>query len=347
MKEAVSVNLPFRSIKLYTVSTETAASRPSGVRLFSGPFTAMFHDVVAEWAVYATGALRVDPSTRREILRIAQYKSDHNTDQLMFNPTAKVGQPDYGKLYIGTGDGGNTPDHPDMYNHAQDPKRALGKILRIDPLAQSGGRRYGVPADNPHFVNRPDWLPEIWAMGFRHPQNLSFDRLAGGFSTTPISANTGSRRSTSSWPAATMAGRCAKVRSSRTATIRPSFTSYRRMMPPTATSTPSPSTTTAKAARSRAASSTAAPPCRSSRGSTSWGTSSPAASSTCRWTGSTSARRRRSRSSGCSRGGSPVTLRRLVGGTNGRVDLRFGQDEAGEMYVLTKQDGKIRKIAAA
>ena len=47
------------------------------------------------------------------------------------------------------------------------------------------------------------------------------------------------------------------------------------------------------------------------------------------------------------RGGSPVTLRTLVGGSNGRVDLRFGQDEAGEMYVLTKQDGKIRKIAAA
>ena len=47
------------------------------------------------------------------------------------------------------------------------------------------------------------------------------------------------------------------------------------------------------------------------------------------------------------RGGSPVTLRTLVGGSSGRVDLRFGQDEAGEMYVLTKQDGKIRKFAAA
>ena len=30
----------------------------------------------------------------------------------------------------------------------------------------------------------------------------------------------------------------------------------------------------------------------------------------------------------------------LVGGTNGRVDLRFGQDELGEVYILTKQDGK-------
>lgn len=42
--------------------------------------------------------------------------------------------------------------------------------------------------------------------------------------------------------------------------------------------------------------------------------------------------------------GRPVTLRTLVGG---RIDLRFGQDEAGEIYLLTKQDGKIRKLVAA
>ena len=45
-------------------------------------------------------------------------------------------------------------------------------------------------------------------------------------------------------------------------------------------------------------------------------------------------------------GGGVVTLMALVGGPD-RVDLRFGQDEAGELYVLTKQDGKIRKLAAA
>ena len=36
-----------------------------------------------------------------------------------------------------------------------------------------------------------------------------------------------------------------------------------------------------------------------------------------------------------------------VAGVGDRVDLRFGQDELGEIYVLTKQDGKIRKLAAA
>ena len=36
-----------------------------------------------------------------------------------------------------------------------------------------------------------------------------------------------------------------------------------------------------------------------------------------------------------------------LAGVNGRVDLRFGRDQAGEIYMLTKQDGKIRKLAAA
>ena len=39
----------------------------------------------------------------------------------------------------------------------------------------------------------------------------------------------------------------------------------------------------------------------------------------------------------------------LVGPSSppGRVDLRFGQDEAGEGYVLTKQEGRGRRLRAA
>ena len=184
--------------KLYTAHTETAASRAASVPLFAmAPSTPVdHHNVITEWKVYVTNRDLVDPNSRREILRIAQHRTDHSTDTILFNPTAKAGQADYGKLYIGTGDGGNTPDHPDMYNHAQDPKRALGKILRIDPLPQSGGRRYGVPPDNPHS-STPDWLPEIWAM-VSGIHKISLSIASRAFSTTPISANTGSRRSTSS-----------------------------------------------------------------------------------------------------------------------------------------------------
>ena len=45
--------------------------------------------------------------------------------------------------------------------------------------------------------------------------------------------------------------------------------------------------------------------------------------------------------------GRVVTLMALVGGANRRVDLRFGQDEAGEIYILTKQDGHVRRLAPA
>ena len=37
----------------------------------------------------------------------------------------------------------------------------------------------------------------------------------------------------------------------------------------------------------------------------------------------------------------------LVGSTNGRVDLRFGQGADGEVYVMSKQDGVIRRMVAA
>jgi hypothetical protein len=46
------------------------------------------------------------------------------------------------------------------------------------------------------------------------------------------------------------------------------------------------------------------------------------------------------------RGRVPVTLLELAG-IEGRVDLRLGRDQDGEIYLLTKQDGKIRRLAAA
>jgi hypothetical protein len=37
-----------------------------------------------------------------------------------------------------------------------------------------------------------------------------------------------------------------------------------------------------------------------------------------------------------------LTLRELCG--QNRVDLRFGKDEKGEMYIFTKPDGKIYRL---
>ena len=156
----------------YTLATESIGSAQSGVRIFDGPFVTQFHNVLTEWRVTSLSPPTVS-STRREVLRISNYFKDHCTDLPMFNPHAVPGDADYGMLYIATGDGGRYNQNPDPYNQAQDPLSPRGKILRIDPLA-SNGSRYRVPADNP-FVGNNAYLPEVWALGLRHPQYFSWD----------------------------------------------------------------------------------------------------------------------------------------------------------------------------
>lgn len=76
-----------------------------------------------------------------------------------------------GYLYIGLGDGGN-PDDP--LRNGQNKEVLLGKILRLDVNATP----YKVPQDNP-FVNEAGAKPEIWAYGLRNPWRFSFDRETG------------------------------------------------------------------------------------------------------------------------------------------------------------------------
>lgn len=328
--------------KLYTVSTETVASHPAGVTLFSGPFTALHHDVVAEWTVHRSG-LRVMASSRREILRIAQYRPDHNTDQVMFDPN---GGANHGKLFIGVGDGGNVPERPDPYDQAQDPGRALGKILRIDPLPQPDGRRYGIPADNP-FVGRPSYLPEIWALGLRHPQNLSFD--TGGTGKLLIAdigqaqieeVNLGLPGANYGWPL--REGTFVTNRlDERTLYALPDDDARNGFTYPVAQYDHGEGLAITGGFVYR-------------------GTRIPELAGHYLLGDIVNGRifhvpegelvlgrQATLQELQLLRRGTPVTLKSLVGGASGRVDLRFGQDQGGDIYVLTKQDGKVRKLVAA
>jgi uncharacterized protein (TIGR03437 family) len=76
-----------------------------------------------------------------------------------------------GYLYIGLGDGGSANDPG---NRSQNLEDLLGKFLRIDINTPSGGLQYSIPPDNP-FVNRPG-RDEIYAVGLRNPWRWSFDR---------------------------------------------------------------------------------------------------------------------------------------------------------------------------
>ena len=108
----------------------------------------------------------VDPSSIRRVLSVRQPYSNHNGGNLVFGPD--------GYLYVGLGDGGSAGD---PHGNGQSLSTLLGKMLRIDPRP-SGGEPYGVPPDNP-FVGAQDARPEIWAYGLRNPWRYSFDRATG------------------------------------------------------------------------------------------------------------------------------------------------------------------------
>ena len=74
-------------------------------------------------------------------------------------------------LYIGRGDGGSRGD---PQNRAQNPNEWLGKILRIDV---NRDRPYAIPADNPFA--KGGGRPEVYAFGIRNPWRFSFDRETG------------------------------------------------------------------------------------------------------------------------------------------------------------------------
>jgi glucose/arabinose dehydrogenase len=73
-----------------------------------------------------------------------------------------------GFLYVGRGDGGSRGD---PQNRAQNTQELLGKILRLDIDHE---RPYAIPTDNPFA--RSGGRPEIFAYGIRNPWRFSFDR---------------------------------------------------------------------------------------------------------------------------------------------------------------------------
>jgi glucose/arabinose dehydrogenase len=146
-------------------------------KVFPSPITPKHDSVVAEWTVNANGT--VNTSTYRELMRIGQPYDNHNIGQIGFNPTAGLGDADYGKLYIAVADGGSSND---PHNMAQDidvtpDPRPFGKVLRIDPIV-SGSSPYTIPGDNP-FAGQANRVQETWAYGLRNPHKFAWDDVTG------------------------------------------------------------------------------------------------------------------------------------------------------------------------
>jgi glucose/arabinose dehydrogenase len=86
-----------------------------------------------------------------------------------------------GYLYMALGDGGSGGD---PLGNGQNKNTLLGKLLRLDV---SGSLPYLVPPDNPFAGG--GGRPEVWAWGLRNPWRFSFDRLAGDLYIADVGQN--------------------------------------------------------------------------------------------------------------------------------------------------------------
>jgi glucose/arabinose dehydrogenase len=163
---------------LYTTHAETLGS---GKADFSYDGIYALQWVLTEWKL-APGQPPAN-GTSREVLRIDMPTDIHGVQEIAFNKAAKRGDADYGLLYIGIGDGGSASVGKPLVS--PQPDRIWGSIIRIDPLGtNSKNGRYGIPANNP-FVNSSGSkdVPEIYAYGFRNPHKFSWTKSGKLFVT--------------------------------------------------------------------------------------------------------------------------------------------------------------------
>ena len=107
-------------------------------------------------------------ATKDSVLTVDQPFPNNNGGWIGFGPD--------GFLYIPLGDGGGaSPGDP--LGLGQLPGPRLAKVLRINV---DMGKLYAIPKDNPYAKKRKGGFPpETWALGLRDPRRASFDRKTG------------------------------------------------------------------------------------------------------------------------------------------------------------------------
>jgi uncharacterized repeat protein (TIGR03806 family) len=157
-----------------------------------GLFSIAFHPQFAQngfvFAVYSTGSSYVLGAADPVRVRLSRFSLVQGNPNAL-DPASEVvlleipkhyqnhngGQIAFGPdgfLYMSVGDGGCCGD-PER--NAQNLGSLKGKILRIDT---DSATPYACPKDNP-FVGQAGAAPEIWAYGLRNPWRFSFDRANG------------------------------------------------------------------------------------------------------------------------------------------------------------------------
>ena len=136
--------------------------------------------VIVEWTDRQIGNTTFE-GTAREVLRVQLPGLFHPLNEIIFNPSARPGDPDWRVMYLGIGDSGTGERPGPMRLYAQRLDTLHGKILRIIPMLSehaststvSTNGRYRIPNDNPFFAVEGA-RKEIWALGLRNPHRLTW-----------------------------------------------------------------------------------------------------------------------------------------------------------------------------
>jgi len=146
--------------------------------------------VIAQWRVDPNNPNRIDPGSYRQVLLLNFHttgSNPHAIGELAFNPYAQPGDDDYGNLYLSVGDSNNRNESGETnLAYAQLTNNPFAKILRINPLGDAE-HPYSIPADNPFTVNGPAETDdtttprtEAYAMGLRNSQSFTFAKDLDG-----------------------------------------------------------------------------------------------------------------------------------------------------------------------
>jgi len=192
--------LPGRG-KFYTAHSEASTGTSPD---FIAPGTTDLSQVgiVTEWTLSqpAANSLVLAPANfvRREILRFGFPFNYHELQEIAFDPTATPGHQNYACLFLCLGDGGSVVlDRPDLIGRIDSP---LGAIHRIAPVLTSGHQaaHFTLSANGRYYIpsgpaNANPWVTaadpttgddfpvvrELYAHGFRNPHRITWDAATG------------------------------------------------------------------------------------------------------------------------------------------------------------------------
>jgi mono/diheme cytochrome c family protein len=166
--------VPGLDLSGYRTTPASVTPMPPGVRITR-------EAVMIEWTDRNIANATFE-GTARELLRMQLASPIHPLGEMTFNPTARRGDAEWRVMYVGAGDSGSGEQRDIRQLSPQRLDNFNGKILRIIPDLRahtgtstvSDNGRYRIPNDNP-FAAVEGARKEIWAVGLRNPHRLVWD----------------------------------------------------------------------------------------------------------------------------------------------------------------------------